>query len=36
MIVYLTISNPAAIYYSLGTILIGGVTYLIISRKKES
>jgi len=36
MIVYLTISNPAAIYYSLGTILVGGATYLIISRKKES
>lgn len=36
MIVYLTISNPNIIYYSLGTVLAGGVAYLIISRKARS
>jgi APA family basic amino acid/polyamine antiporter len=36
MIVYLTISNPSVIYYSLGTILAGGATYVIVSRNKRS
>jgi APA family basic amino acid/polyamine antiporter len=36
MIVYLTISNPSVIYYSLGTIFAGGATYVIVSRNKGS
>lgn len=36
MIIYLTISNPAVIYYSLGTVFAGGVAYLVVSSRKGS
>lgn len=31
MIVYMTLSNPAVIYYSIGTIAVGGLVYFLVT-----